>query len=81
MELQLKRVAGGWAVFIPDAVAAGIGITETSENEVLVMGEELVVRCPEHRRQTLERMIASITPEMIHGPYEGLQPENERVSA
>jgi bifunctional DNA-binding transcriptional regulator/antitoxin component of YhaV-PrlF toxin-antitoxin module len=73
MTVQLKKVDGGYELFIPDEVAVRNGL-DRGGVVLLDAGDEVIVRCPEHRAAVLRGMIERITPDTLPDPREPYDP-------
>lgn len=74
MTVQLKKVPGGYELFIPDEMAHQAGLREGVELQAEVLAEQLLVRQPEFVETARAALIAKITPESLHDPHEPYAP-------
>lgn len=74
MTVQLKKVDGGYEVFIPEELARQAGLTESVPVEAEVVAEQLLVYQPQFVEAAREALIARITPETLHDPHEPYAP-------
>ncbi|MFO0850283.1 MAG: hypothetical protein U0871_17250 [Gemmataceae bacterium] len=74
MTVQLKKVEGGYGLFIPDELAAQAGLRDGAVVEVEVMAHMLVVKQPEYFEAARDAWLAGITPETMPDPHEPYDP-------
>ena len=74
MTVQLKKVGGGYELFIPDELAAQAGFRDGVTVEAEVMAEMLVLMQPEYVAAARDAWLAGITPETMHDPHEPYDP-------
>ena len=70
MTVELRKVAGGYVLFIPDALAAEAGLRDGVPIEADVMAEMLVVKEPAFVAAAREAMYARMTPDTFPDPHE-----------
>jgi antitoxin component of MazEF toxin-antitoxin module len=66
MQIQLKKVPGGYELFISEELATGAGLTEGQPIEVVALADQLVISNPDFVRAAREAFYARITPETLH---------------
>lgn len=66
MQVQLRKVAGGYELFIPEEVASSAALSDVVSVEAKVLGDRLMIWQPEHTQKKFEEMVAKITPENRH---------------
>lgn len=74
MTVQLRKVDGGWEVFIPDEMANLVGFREGVPLQSEVMAEMLMIQQPELVQAARDAMFARITPEMLPDPRSSYDP-------
>lgn len=74
MTVRLRRVDGGYELFIPEELARQAGLGEGVPVEAEIMAEQLLVRQPQFVAAAREVMFARITPETLHDPHEPYDP-------
>lgn len=74
MDVQLRKVDGGWDVFIPDELADQAGFRPGVRVEAAMMAEMLVLQQPEFVAAARDAMFARITPDTLHDPREPITP-------
>lgn len=74
MTVQLRRVDGGYELFIPEELAQRAGLAESVPVEAEVVAEQLLVYQPQFVEAAREASFARITPETLHDPHEPYEP-------
>jgi antitoxin component of MazEF toxin-antitoxin module len=81
MRVLLRRVDGGYELFIPDELAAGAGLSDTVPVEADLMAEMILVKQPAFVSAARQAQYDKITPETLHGEDDwGLPVGRERVA-
>ena len=70
MIVQLRRVAGGYELFVPEELARQAGLKEGVTVEAEVVAEQLLVRQPQFVEAARDALVARITPDTLHDPHE-----------
>jgi antitoxin MazE len=66
MQMQIGKWGNSLAVRIPGNYAKDLDLREGMDLEVVVVGDELVLR-PAKKHCSLEELVERITPENVHG--------------
>jgi hypothetical protein len=74
MTVQLRKVDGGWEVFIPDEMAAQVGVPERSDFVMRVSAWQVMIGSPTFIREEQSKMFDRITPETLPDPREPYDP-------
>lgn len=70
MPAKLRKVDGGYELFIPDDYAAATGLTPELIADLELMGDMLWVRQPEFIAKKREEMWTNFHPSQLHDPHE-----------
>ncbi len=74
MPAKLRRVDGGYELFIPDGYAAATGLTTEAAADLEVMGDMLWVRQPEFIEKKRAEKWANFDRSQLHDPHEPYEP-------
>lgn len=67
MRTRVEKCPGGLAVIVPESLAVQAGLRDGGQAEVELADGQLVVRL--HQYNSLEEILAAITPENMHPEY------------
>lgn len=74
MDVQLRKVDGGWDVFIPDELADQAGFAGRADLTIRVAAWQVMIGSPSFVRDEQNKMFDRITPETLHDPHEPYDP-------
>ena len=77
MTTTVRKVDGGYVLFVPDDLAARVGLREGVPIEADEMADWLIIKEPAFVERKRAEMIARITPETLHDPHEPYVPSPE----
>jgi bifunctional DNA-binding transcriptional regulator/antitoxin component of YhaV-PrlF toxin-antitoxin module len=71
---RVRKVDGGYEVFVPDDLAARTGISTDVVVEIAEMADMLMVRQEEFLERKRAEMWANFHPSQLHDPHEPYDP-------
>lgn len=67
MQTKVQKWGNSLALRIPHVFATELGVKENSEVEITVVENQIIIKPIERSDDTLEELVAKITPENKHG--------------